>query len=84
MAKTSDCIRDDTQLFSESNSRYIVEIAPENYDAVAKIMLNVPFGQLGKVTDNDKLTIKNSSGKAVIDLDTQTLKAAWQKPLDLG
>ena len=58
LPKAKDCLRTDSQLFSESNSRYIVEVAPENYGAFAKSMLNVPFGQIGKVIEDQKLLIK--------------------------
>ena len=77
-----DCSRIDTQLFSESNCRYIVEVETENYDAFAKLMLNLPFGQIGKVTANKTLSIKSESGETVIELDVDSLKRAWQEPLD--
>jgi phosphoribosylformylglycinamidine synthase len=82
LPRSEDCLRIDAQLFSESNSRYIVEVEPENYDAFAKLMLNLPFGQIGKVTGEKTLTIKAENGKAVIELDLDSLKQAWQKPLD--
>ena len=75
-------LRADTQLFSESNSRYIVEVKSENYDAFAKLMLNLPFGQVGKVTEEKKLSIKSQNGEVVIELGLDTMKQAWQKPLD--
>jgi len=81
LPKSEDCLRIDTQLFSESNSRYIVEVEPENYDAFAKLMLNLPFGQIGKVTDEKILSIKSGDGRKVIKADIDTLKQAWQKPL---
>jgi phosphoribosylformylglycinamidine synthase len=70
------------QLFSESNSRYIVEVEPGNYDAFVKLMLNLPFGQIGKVTEEKTLIIKAEDGKKVIEADIDSLKQAWQKPLD--
>ncbi|MFQ6035390.1 MAG: phosphoribosylformylglycinamidine synthase subunit PurL, partial [Sedimentisphaerales bacterium] len=79
LPKSKDCSRVDTQLFSESNSRYIVEVEPENYDAFAKLMLNLPFGQMGKVTEAKKLVIKAEDGKAVIEADIDSLKQSWQK-----
>ena len=82
LPKSADCSRIDTQLFSESNSRYIVEVEPENYDAFARLMLNLPFGQLGKVTAEKKLLIKAENGKAVIESDLASLRDRWQKPLD--
>ena len=82
LPKSSDCSRTDMQLFSESNSRYIVEVEPENYDGFAKLMLNLPFGQIGKITEEKKLTIKAEGGETVIELDLDSMKQAWQKPLD--
>jgi phosphoribosylformylglycinamidine synthase len=79
LPKSKDAWRTDTQLFSESNSRYIVEVEPENYDAFAKLMLNLPFGQIGKVTEEKTLIIKAENGKTVIESDIGSLKRAWQK-----
>jgi phosphoribosylformylglycinamidine synthase II len=82
MVKSSDCPRSDTQLFSESCSRYLVEVRPENYDKFARLMLNLPFGQIGKVTEERKLVIKSQDGKKIINLELDLLKEAWQKPFD--
>jgi phosphoribosylformylglycinamidine synthase len=82
LPKSEDCVRVDAQLFSESNSRYIVEVKPDKFDAFVKLMLNLPFGQIGKVTEKDKLVVKAEDGRAVIESDLDTLKQAWQKPLD--
>jgi phosphoribosylformylglycinamidine synthase len=82
LARSDDCVRVDMQLFSESNSRYIVEVEPEKYDAFAKLMLNLPFGQVGKVIEEKKFIVKGEGGKVVIDSDLGLLKEAWQKPFD--
>jgi len=82
LAKSPDCKRVDAQLFSESNSRFVVEVKPDNYDAFVKLMLNLPFGHIGKVTDNGRLVIKAEDGLVVIEQDVDTLKQAWKKPLN--
>jgi phosphoribosylformylglycinamidine synthase len=81
LPRSSDCGRVDAQLFSESNSRYVVEIEAKNYDAFAKLMLNLPFGQIGKVVEEKMLTIKGENGRLVIKSDLDSLKQAWQRPL---
>jgi phosphoribosylformylglycinamidine synthase subunit PurSL len=81
LPRGADCWRTDTQLFSESNSRYIVEIEPDKYDAFAKLMLNLPFGQLGKVSASPRLVIRTPDGRAIVDADIAALKQAWQKTL---
>ncbi len=77
-----DCVKTEAMLFSESNSRYLVEIEPQNYDAFAKLMLNVPFGQVGEVVEGTKLTISDVNQNVVIDAELSELKKAWQEPLD--
>lgn len=82
LPKSSDCARTDAQLFSESNSRYILEVEPDNFDAFAKLMLNLPFGQIGKVTNGNNLIIKAENGADVINAELDSLKQAWQKTFD--
>ena len=74
LPKNKDCSRIDAQLFSESNSRYIVEVEPEKYDCVAKLMLGLPFGQIATVTDSKMLVSKGPawqirSSNAEIEFD---------------
>ena len=45
-------------------------------------MLNVPFGQIGKVTREQKLVIEAEDGGKVIESDIDELKQTWQKPFD--
>ncbi len=79
---SKDCTRLDSQLFSESNSRYVVEVEPGHYDAFAKLMLNLPFGQIGKVTAGSKLAVRSRDGGIAIDAEIDVLKQVWQKTLD--
>jgi phosphoribosylformylglycinamidine synthase len=79
LPRSKDCVRSDTQLFSESNSRYLVEVTPKNFDAFAKRMLNLPFGQLGTVSATPNLVIRDEDGRNLIDAQIGTLKQAWQK-----
>ncbi len=82
LPRSKDCCAVDSQLFSESNSRYIVEVEPEKYDAFAKLMLNLPFGQIGSVTEDGRLIVRAEDGRAVIDADLADLKRAWRAPFD--
>jgi phosphoribosylformylglycinamidine synthase len=76
-----DVLRNDQVLFSESTSRFIVEIAPESLGRLAEICKNIRFGEIGKVTDQTKLIIKDAGNKTVVDAEIADLKEAWQKPL---
>jgi phosphoribosylformylglycinamidine synthase II len=79
LPKDADCSDVDAQLFSESTSRYIVEVEPEQYGDFAKLMLGLPFGQIGRVTDSQNLVIKSQKGLVVINAAISDLKLAWQK-----
>lgn len=82
LPKGKDCAAVDAQLFSESNSRYVVEIAPGDYDAFARTMVNLPFGHIGTITSESQLVIRDEEGRAVVDAELGVLKQAWQEPLN--
>ncbi|MEN6428561.1 MAG: phosphoribosylformylglycinamidine synthase subunit PurL [Phycisphaerales bacterium] len=79
LPRSKDCVRSDAQLFSESNSRYIVEVTPKHFDAFAKRMLNLPFGQLGTVSATPSLVIRDGDGRSIVDSQIDLLKQAWQR-----
>ncbi len=78
-----DIARSDILLFSESNTRFIVEISPENKEAFEGDMRveKIPAGLLGKVTESSEFRITGLDEKICIKTDIQKLKDAWQKPL---
>ena len=73
-------MREDHILFSESNSRFIIEVAPENVAAVSQILKGVSCAVIGSTTDTGRLHIEASRG-VVVDEDIFELKETWQKPL---
>jgi phosphoribosylformylglycinamidine synthase subunit PurSL len=73
--------RDDRILFSESNSRFLVEIAPKDKAAFEAAMKGTVFAAIGKVMDGTKLEVTGIKGKTILSSDIADLKEAWQKPL---
>ena len=73
--------RDDFILFSESNSRFIVEIAPQNKEKFEKTLQGVSFANIGTTNNSNKLEVFGLSGKKVVSESISDLKEAWQKPL---
>jgi phosphoribosylformylglycinamidine synthase len=73
--------RDDFILFSESNTRFIAEVAPEKKEDFEKAMSGVDFAEIGQVTDNKKFEVYGRNGKVVLSTSIAELKEAWQKPL---
>jgi len=73
--------RDDFILFSESNSRFLVEVAPENKDEFERIIRGTSFAAIGQVTDTQTLEIYGAKGKKIVAVAVGELKEAWQRPL---
>jgi len=73
-------MREDHILFSESNSRFIIEVEEEKTEMVSGILKNVPFAWIGETTDSDRLIINGAEG-TIVDEDIFELKAVWQAPL---
>jgi len=74
--------RNDQILFSESTTRFVVEIAPENFDRFAKLCQDIRFGQIGTTTEEPILTIKDRNNQTIINVPVDQCKDAWQKPLN--
>ena len=75
------CTRDDTLLFSESNSRFIVEVEPGNRTRFEAALAGVPFGLLGRVAAGGRFAVRGTRGANVIDAAIGDLEEAWKAPL---
>jgi phosphoribosylformylglycinamidine synthase len=73
--------RDDTLLFSESQSRFVVTIRPESKVAFEKIMKGNTFAEIGTICAKGIFEVKGLEGKVIIKEKIGKLKEAWQKPL---
>lgn len=74
--------RDDTLLFSESQSRFVVTILPAAKVAFEEFMQGIIIGHVGTVLAEGLLKIQGINGNMIVEEDISGLKAAWQKPLD--
>jgi len=68
-------------LFSETASRHLVTVRPENRDAFEAVMGGNCFSSIGVVTEEGMVSITGLSGQAVVTAGIDELKEAWQKPL---
>lgn len=73
--------RDDYVLFSESNSRFIVEVAEKNQKDFERVMKSVTLGLIGSVQDGKDFVVYGLNEKIVAYAGLNELKEAWQKPL---
>ncbi len=73
--------RNDTLLFSESNTRFIVEVPESSKDDFEEAMAGVPYGQIGKTCSTNTLTVYGLDGTEIVKSDIFELKEAWQATL---
>jgi phosphoribosylformylglycinamidine (FGAM) synthase-like enzyme len=73
---------DDVVLFSESTTRFIVEVRPDKSASFqACFDGDMPLTQLGRTCKEPRLRIRGTNGEWLIQLELLQLKQAWQKPL---
>ena len=73
-------------LFSESPTRFVVEVEPTSYLPILDLIHRDDFdgitgNDLGGVVEEPRLTIRNQESRNLIDASIDDLKAAWQTPL---
>ena len=69
--------RDDFILFSESNTRFIAEVAPANRENFEKMMSGVDFAEIGLVTDDEKFLLHDNLDRK------QVAKYSYDNLLDI-
>ena len=73
--------RDDYILFSESNTRFLVEISPESRQQFEDMMAGIDFAAIGEVTNKEKLEVYGLNREIVLSAHIIELKETWQRPL---
>jgi phosphoribosylformylglycinamidine synthase len=74
-------LKDDSILFSESNSRFIVSVKPGNAARFESLFAGLSVAQIGTVTTDKKLIVKGVKGATRIDTDLETLRKPFKKTL---
>jgi phosphoribosylformylglycinamidine synthase len=73
--------RDDFVLFSESNSRFLVEISEEAGDEFEGLMKGKVCSEVGKVTKSPRLCVRGLAGGIVVDASLSDLLRSWKRTL---
>ncbi len=76
--------RDDFVLFSESNSRFLVEVAEKDRQAFEILTKWKGCSLIGKVSRNPKLVINGLGGSIVVEAPLEKLRESWKQPLSRG
>jgi phosphoribosylformylglycinamidine synthase len=79
-----DADDDATLLFSESASRYLLEIEPRNFDAVARALKasQIRFGVIGNVTETATLKVRSTKSTWLMEEPVADLHKSWLGTLD--
>ena len=75
-------VRQDIVLFSESNSRFIAEVPPEEADSFRAVFDGLPCAEVGIVEAGSYLRFLGTDGQPVLEAPVSDLQAAWKRPLD--
>ena len=65
-----------TELFSETQSRFLLSVSPDQQEAFEAIVKEAK--RIGTVTNDAKLTIKSGNEQALVEADKQELQSAWK------
>ena len=71
-------LRDEALLFSESNTRFVVEVMDE--DKFLNSMKGLPVSKLGVICPGRSFKIFASTKRLIVNTTIDKLKAAWQAP----
>lgn len=71
---------DAAALFSESQGRVLVTVAPNNEKKFSRLFRGIPFVKLGTLTDRNEVIVKGTKGNIIIQADSADLMKAYKSP----
>ncbi len=88
--REDDAADDFVLLFSESPTRFVLEVRPQDAGELEDRLAGLPLGRLGQVwarpggarVASPRLTVLGLDGSVVVDASVDDMKAAWQRPLN--
>jgi len=80
--RSTDSMRNDYILFSESNSRFLVEVMEKRQEDFEALMKNVDHAVIGKTRRNTRFLVYGLDGKVVVDASIDELREAWRSTLE--
>ncbi len=73
--------REDVVLFSESNSRLLLEVAPKDEKAFKKLFKGIAHAKIAMVETSPQMIVYGFKDQVIINADIFDLKNIWQNPL---
>ena len=81
--RASNFVDASVALFSESNSRLLVEVPESQSKAFDSLMSELPIQRIGSVNQGPAVKI-SSDGQTLVDLPWKVLRDVWRSPLDFA
>lgn len=81
--RASNFVDASVALFSESNSRLLIEVPESQCKAFESQMSGLPVERIGSVTESTKVRVACDS-QVLIDVDWNELRDVWRSPLDFA
>jgi phosphoribosylformylglycinamidine synthase II len=80
LSRVDSDLREDIILFSESNSRFVIEVAEKNKKRIEELFKGAPYYLLGK-TGGNHMVVSNKNGK-IINQPVDKLFKVWDKAVE--
>ncbi|MEC7839501.1 MAG: AIR synthase-related protein, partial [Chlamydiota bacterium] len=75
---------DTVVLFSETNSRFVISVAPDLAEQFEEAMKGCVYGRVGEVREDTMFVVNGVEGSLIVSEDIRELKKAWKRPLSEG
>ncbi|MFO0849068.1 MAG: phosphoribosylformylglycinamidine synthase subunit PurL [Gemmataceae bacterium] len=76
-----DGLSDEVRLFSESATRFILEVEPGKVAELTTLLAGLPLAKIGTTIADQRLRVAGGNGEWLVWAKLSDLKEAWQKPL---
>jgi len=77
----ADGLTDEARLFSESQTRFVIEAKPDAAAGLATVFAGLPLAKIGVTLAEPRLRVAGAGGEWLVWAKLAELKEAWQKPL---
>jgi len=74
--------RNDRLLFSETQSRFIATVSPQNVGKFEKALKGVVFARIGEVRSDGEFVLIGLAGNETVHSNVAALKTAWKRTLN--
>jgi len=75
-------MREDVALFSESNSRFLIEVEPRSRPRFERLMRGVPRAIVGKIKGDGRFLVRKRD-RPLVDVSVEELRSVWKQPFEV-